>query len=292
MIRHTRRALLYTPGDDQHKIQKAASLDIDCICMDMEDGVAQSKKPEARSNIREALLSMDFGRSERLVRINPVHSGYAQLDITHTIPSKPDGVVIPKVETGEEIRWVSSQISEIEKYYKLPIGEIGIIAIVESARGIINLPQISSADDRLQALIFGSEDLAVDIGAVRSQNGREIFYARSAIVLHAAAYHLQAIDQVYINFQDTEGLIKDSHEGMRMGYSGKQIIHPNQILPVQQAFTPSDQEIADALRMTAAFKESEQNGFGAFAIDGKMIDAPIIKSAQQILDRARAAGKL
>lgn len=290
MDNRARRALLYTPGDDQYKIKKASSLDVDCICLDMEDGVAQSRKAEARKNIREALSSIDFGRSERLIRINPPHSGYVETDISATIPARPDGVVIPKVETDDDIRWVSTQITKIEDEYDLPVGEIGIIAIVESAMGIINLPKIASADHRLRALVFGSEDLAVNIGAQRSKEGSEIFYARSAVILHAAAYSLQAIDQVYIDFQDTEGLFKEAQEGYQLGYSGKQIIHPNQINPVQQAFTPSESEIESARRLIEAYEEFERNGVGAFALEGKMIDAPIIKSAQRILDRARAAG--
>ena len=171
-------------------------------------------------------------------------------------------------------------------------GEIIIIAVVETARGILNLPEIIGADPRLQALIFGAEDFASDLGATRTPEAWEVFYARSAIVTHAAAANLQAIDQVFINFNDTEGLIHDARQGVNMGFSGKQIIHPKQVQPVQEVYTPSDEAVEYALRIMEAFKSSQDAGKGAFALDGKMIDAPIIKSAQRVLEKARAAGKI
>ena len=157
---------------------------------------------------------------------------------------------------------------------------------------MINLAQIAEADSRLQALIFGSEDLAGDIGAVRSRESWEVFYARSAVVTHAAAFDLQAIDQVYLDFDDMDGLVRDCKFGVQLGFSGKQIIHPNQVNPVQDAFTPSDEAIAHALRLLEAFSSQQQSGRGAFAMDGRMIDAPIIKAAERVLERARAAGKV
>lgn len=287
-----RRALLYMPGDEINKIRKATTLGVDCICMDMEDGVAVNRKGVARETIVEALRTLDFGRAERLVRINPVGSGLEIEDLRDALEGHPDGIVVPKVETQDQIRWVSQSIASAEKKNGWPSGEKSLIVIVETARAMINLAQIAGADSRLQALIFGSEDLAGDIGAVRTREGWEVFYARSAVVTHAAAFGLQAIDQVYLDFQDTEGLIRDCQFGAKLGYSGKQIIHPNQVVPVQTSFTPSDDAIAHALSLMEAFEAHQQSGRGAFALDGKMVDAPIIKSAQRVLERARAAGKI
>lgn len=287
-----RRALLYMPGDDMHKIQKAITLDVDCICMDTEDGVAINRKNEARLTIAEALRNLDFGRSERLARINPVGSGLESIDLHTIVPAHPDGIVVPKVENADQIRWVSQQIRLMEEEQGWVPGQICLIAIVETALGIVNLPQIAGADPRLQALIFGAEDLASDLGARRTREGWEVFYARSAVVLHAAAFGLQAIDQVYIDFQDTEGLLKECRQGVQMGFSGKQVIHPNQVSVVQAAFTPDDETITNALRLIAAFEEHQKAGRGAFAMNGKMIDAPIIRNAERILERARAAGKI
>lgn len=287
-----RRALLYMPGDDRHKIEKAATLGVDCVCMDMEDGVAPNRKAQARAQIASALVEVNFTRSERLVRINAIGSGMEQDDLTAVLPGHPDGVVIPKVNSADPIEWVSARIAEAEHQYGWPAGGIGIIAIVESARGIVQLAQIAAADPRLQALVFGAEDLAGDIGARRTPEAWEVFYARSALVTHAAAYDLQAIDMVFVDFHDPVGLRQEAEFGAQLGFSGKQIIHPSQVIPVQTAFTPSEETILQAERIVQAAQENQQAGRGAFALDGKMVDAPIIKAAERTLERARAAGKI
>lgn len=287
-----RRALLYMPGDDMHKIRKATTLGVDCLCMDMEDGVAFNQKSTARETISEALQSLDFGDAEKLVRINPVGSGLESDDLAAVITAKPDGIVIPKVSNPQDIRWVSDQITPVEESHNWPLHGIGLFIIVETSLGIVNLTGLANADPRLRVLIFGAEDLAVDLGAKRTHEGWEIFYARSALVLHASAFGLQAIDMVYTDFEDLDGLIKEAEQGSHMGFAGKQIIHPNQVTPVQTAYTPSDEEIAQALHIRDAFDAHQKAGLGAFAVNGKMIDAPIVKLAEQVLARAQAAGKL
>ena len=280
------------PGDDLRKIRKATTLNVDCVCMDMEDGVALNRKAEARQTIAEALQSLDFGRSERLARINAIGSGFEAKDLATVLPARPDGIVIPKVESAEQIRWVSGIIAGHESQNGWQAGGICLLVVVETARGIVNLAQIAAADGRLQGIIFGAEDFAGDIGATRTPEGWEVFYARSAVVTHAAAFNLQAIDMVYIDFNDLEGLRREALEGARLAYAGKQVIHPNQVAPVQQAFTPSDEAIAYARRVIQAFEENQQAGKGAFALDGKMIDAPILKAAERVIALAGAAGKL
>lgn len=287
-----RRALLYMPGDDERKIRKATTLGADCVCLDMEDGVALSRKDEARDLIPRMLAELDFGQTERLVRINPVGSRMETDDLRAGLDVRPDGIVIPKVESGDAIRWASAAIAAVERAQGWPVGGIVIIVLVETALGIVNLRDIASSDPRLQGLIFGAEDLAGDIGAVRTREGWEVFYARSAVVTHAAAFGLQAIDMVYIDYKDGEGLVRESAEAARMGYAGKQVIHPNQIAPVQGAFTPDDAAISHALRVMNAMREHQEAGKGAFSLDGKMIDMPLVKAAERVLARARAGGKV
>jgi citrate lyase beta subunit len=279
------------PGDDLRKIRKATTLDVDCVCLDLEDGVAANRKEAARATVASALRELDFARSERLARINPVGSGLESADLAAALSGRPDGIVIPKVEDADAVRWASAQIAAAERANGWPAGGIGLIVMVETARGIVNLAQIAGAEPRLQALIFGAEDLAGDTGAVRTREGWEVFYARSAVVTHAAAFDLEAIDMVYIDFQDTPGLTQEATQGAQLGFAGKQIIHPNQIEPVQAAYTPSDEAIAYAMRVMQAYDRHQAEGRGAFALDGKMIDAPVMKAAQRILVRARAAGK-
>ncbi len=287
-----RRALLYVPGDDLRKIQKAAALGADCVCLDMEDGVAATRKITARLTIAEALPELDFGRSERLVRINGLGPGLEQADLQAAAAARPDGIVLPKVDDAHAVQWADQELSRAEQEFGWPAGGIILIAIVESARGILNLAEIAGASPRLQALIFGADDLAVDIGAQRTPQGWEVFYARSALVTHAAAFGLQAIDMVYGDFNDLEGLQREALQGAQLGYSGKQVIHPNQVAPVQAAFTPSDQAIAEALTILQADEIKQASGIGAFAMQGKMVDAPIVKAARRIVERGRAAGKI
>lgn len=288
---HSRRALLYMPGDDRRKIEKATTLGVDCICMDMEDGVAITRKQEARAVIAQAMKELDFGHSERCIRINSFGSGFEKFDVAAAVATNPDAIVVPKVETPQQVREISEYIEMYELSARMEVGTIRILVGVETAKGILNLKEIAGADRRLEAIIFGAEDYAASIGATRTKEGTEVLYARSAVVTACAANEMQAIDMVYIDFRDSEGLRLEAEEGARLGFSGKQIIHPNQVEPVQAAFTPSDEAIEYAQRVVRAFAASQKEGRGAFALDGKMIDMPLLKNAQKVLDRAKAAGK-
>ena len=287
-----RRALLYMPGDDLRKMRKATTLNVDCVCLDLEDGVAANRKAEARGTLAAALRELDFGRAERLARINPLGSGLEADDLAAVLAGRPDGIVLPKVEDAEPVLWASAEIEAVERHNGWPVGGIHLIVLVETARGIVNLARIAGAGERLQALIFGAEDLAGDIGALRTPAAWEVFYARSAVVTHAAAFGLQAIDMVFIDFKDLPGLVQEAAQGAQLGFAGKQVIHPDQVEPVQNAFTPDDPAIAYALRVVEASRQHQAEGFGAFALDGKMIDAPVVKAAERVLARARAAGKI
>lgn len=289
---HSRRALLYMPGDDRRKIEKATTLGVDCICMDMEDGVAITRKTEARAVIAQAMKELDFGKSERCIRINSFGSGFEKFDLAAAVATNPDAVVVPKIETGRQVREISEYVEMYELSSKMEVGSIRMLVGVETAKGILNLKEIAEADKRLEAIIFGAEDFAASIGATRTKESTEVLYARSAVVTACAANELQAIDMVYIDFRDVEGLRAEAEEGARLGFSGKQIIHPNQVEAVQEAFTPSDDAIEYAQRVVRAFSASQREGKGAFALDGKMIDMPLLKNARKVLDRAKAAGKI
>ena len=288
---HPRRALLYMPGDDWKKITKSVTLGVDSICMDMEDGAALNRKAEARATIVKALQALDFGKSEKLVRINSVGSGFEKDDLGAVLPYRPDGIVIPKVESIDHIEWASRIIEAAELKYGWPINSIRILIGVETAKGILNLREIA-AHPRLDAIIFGGEDFAASVGATRTKDAIEILYARQAVVVACAAFDLQAIDIVTLDFKDIDSLRAESEFGAQLGYSGKQIIHPAQVEPVQAAFTPNDDAIAYAKRIVETFEASQKEGKGAYSLDGKMIDMPLLKSAQKVLARAAAAGKI
>ena len=283
----SRRALLYMPGDNWKMITKSVTLGVDSICMDMEDGTAVSRKAEARATIAKALQELDFGVSEKLARINSVDSGWEKDDIDAVLPYHPDGIVIPKVESFEHVEWASQIIEAAELKYGWPINSICILIGVETAKGIMNLKEIAS-HPRLDAIIFGGEDFAASIGATRMKDAIELLYARQAVVVACATFDLQAIDIVTIDYKDIEALRIESEFGARLGFSGKQIIHPAQVEPVQTAFTPNDEAIAYAKRIVETFEASQKEGKGAYSLDGKMIDMPLLKNARKVLERAKA----
>lgn len=287
---HSRRALLYMPGDNWKMITKSVTLGVDSICMDMEDGTAINKKAEARATIAKALQELDFGASEKLARINSVGSGWEQEDIEAVLPHHPDGIVIPKVESFEQVEWASRIIEDAELQNGWKVNSIRILIGVETAKSILNLKEIA-AHPRLDAIIFGGEDFAASIGAVRTKDAVELLYARQAVIVACAAYDLQPLDIVTIDYKDLEALKVESEFGARLGFSGKQIIHPNQVQVVQEAFTPSDEAITYARRIVETFEASQKEGKGAYSLDGKMIDMPLLKNAQKVLARANAAGK-
>ncbi|HXF61602.1 MAG TPA: CoA ester lyase [Caldilineaceae bacterium] len=295
-----RRALLFIPGDSERKIAKGATLGVDSIILDLEDAVAPAHKAAAREQVRRALLSgpLRAAPSERLVRVNAAPAGdraalemQAQ-DIALTVQGHPDGYLIPKVEAARDVARVADMLLAHEAVLGLPLGQIKLLALIESTRGVVHLQEIAQADERLVALLFGAEDLAADLGAVRSAAGDEVAYARSAVALYAAAFGLQAIDTPFVDLADLDGLRAEAQQAARMGYSGKLAIHPAQIAPIVEAFTPGEAEIEAARRLIAAYQAHQQQGAGVFAYGGKMVDRPMLRAAERVLARARAAGKL
>lgn len=277
----SRKAFLYVPGSDLHKIEKAASLGADCVVLDLEDGVAEPSKDAARLIVAEALEKIDFGSSERVVRVNGFASGRTEADLKAVLPGKPDAVLLPKLEREKQLLSLDSLLH--------PYPEIALLAIVESALGMVNLEDICRAGERvprLQGLVFGAEDFTADMGATRTPGGTELLYARSCLVMYAAAFGLQAIDMVTINFKEPEVLEQEALQGAQMGYSGKQVIHPAQVGPVQRIFTPSEKEIAAARQIIDEAKRYAAEGKGAFTLNGQMVDRPVIKRAETVLARA------
>jgi citrate lyase beta subunit len=289
--KRVRRSLLFMPGDDFKKISKGAALDVDAVIMDLEDGVAMNRKEEARQTVLRALQELDFARTERLVRINPPVKGLQAEDIAATIYGQPDGYVLPKLESARELQQVAHTIWQYELTIGIDVRSTRLLAIIETAKGIANLREIAQADERLDALVFGAEDLVGSIGAVRSEAGSEVFYARSAVVIHAAAFELQAIDTPYITLRDEDGLRADAMKAMHMGYTGKLAIHPEQVPIISEVFTPTDSQIKQAKDLIAAHDEYQASGTGVFVFKGKMVDMPMIRAAERVLEKARAAGK-
>ena len=238
----------------------------------------------------QALQSMGFGGSERLVRMNPVGGELAAYDLAAVLPGRPDGLVIPKVEFAEQIQAVAETLSIEERRRGWPAGGIKLLPIIETALGVMNVGELALADERVDALLFGAEDLAGDMGAVRTTAGWEVFYARSAVVTAAKAYRLQAIDQVCFDLNDLTGFEAECLFGRQMGYDGKMVIHPRQVEPAHRIFAPSPEEIERAQRILSAYAEQQAAGVGAFVLDGRMVDMPVVRAAENVVARAVAAG--
>ncbi|XP_048454259.1 citramalyl-CoA lyase, mitochondrial isoform X1 [Rhincodon typus] len=287
-----RRAVLYVPGNDERKLHKITSLDVDCVVLDCEDGVALNKKEEARLTIAEMLSRPHVGRTDLCVRINSVSSGLAELDMEVILQSKelPPTLMLPKVETVEEIKWFADRFTKYSKgrTFKEPMN---LITFVETAVGLLNFKAGceeaqhlgSRAGFQLDGVVFGSDDFCASIGATRTKDAQELVYARQKVVVTAKAFGLQAIDLVYIDYKDDDGLCRQSREGALMGFTGKQVIHPRQIPIVQEAFSPSPERVKWARELIEAFEEYQKLGKGAFTFHGSMIDMPSLKQAQNII---------
>ncbi len=281
-----RRSLLFAPGDDLRKLSKAARCNADCVILELEDGVAPNRKADARQTVIETLRTVDFGRRERLIRVNGTATPFFEADLRQTIGAHPDGYVLPKVESADEIKRISDFLGAAEREYGWEPESIALLILIESPRGLLNLREICEADSRLRAIFFGAEDYANLVGAQRTREATEVLFARSAVVNACGAFGLQPIDMVFIDFNDDAGLEAECKLGRGLGFVGKQVIHPRQIDIVNNTFSPSEAELAWARRVVEGFARSAAQGAGAFALDGKMIDMPIARQAERILAMA------
>ncbi len=285
-----RRSRLYVPGNNPKMIPPAGLYCSDVISLDLEDSVGPEFKVDARMLVSEALKVIDFGPcTEVTVRINPLSTPWGKWDIEQVVCEKLDGIYIPKVESVEDVIQVDELVTRMEGRKGLEIGRIKLFATMETAKGIINAPDIAKASKRLEGITIGGEDLTADLGGERSADGLAINTARSLILLAARAAGIQAIDTVYSDFEDEEGLRKETTMIKKMGFDGKACIHPLQIDVIHDVFNPTQEEIRYAVRVTGAIEEARKKGSGVIALGKKMVDRPIVMKAERILARARAA---
>ncbi|KAI7850368.1 Pyruvate/Phosphoenolpyruvate kinase-like domain-containing protein [Circinella umbellata] len=285
----SRRALFYVPGSDERKIHKSISVGADCIVYDLEDSVSLNKKGTARHMVIDALEASEHGKAEKVVRINAVGSGLELDDLNVILHSKRlQAIVIPKVQSAKDIHFVSQMIDAVAVESQRE--RIKLIASVESALGIMNIKEIAQADPRLDALIFAAEDYCADLGLIRTGTRKEMLFARQMIVNAATAYGLQSLDLVCVDFQNPEVLKEECKEGREFGFTGKQAIHPAQIDVIQEMYLPDPIDLKRAVKILQGFEHYDERGIGAFDLDGKMIDMPVVKWAQKVVSRAKAGG--
>ena len=285
-----RRSVLFTPGDNEARMQKALTLGADTVCFDLEDAVAPANKELARATVVKVLQAAPPSTSERCVRINALQTDEWRRDIQVVMDAQPQTIMVPKAEDPTAIVRLSQELNEEESRAGLRPGQTKFLLIFETARGVLRSLDVAlAAGPRLAGVLFGAEDLAADVGLVRTRDSAEVLMARSHVALTAAACHVPAVDQVFIDIKDLAGLENEARQARVLGYAGKMAIHPEQLAPIHRAFTPSTSEVERALRLLAA---AQATGGGAFAFEGRMIDAPLLLQAQRIVNTARRAGLL
>lgn len=270
-----RRSVLFSPGDDAAKLRKALEGNADVVVYDLEDAVGPDAKSAARETVREVLDDVLPAACEVCVRVNPVGSGAAaDLDAVLDGPS-PDSVMLPKTSAAADVRKLRSML-------RARGADRPVLALVESAAGVLHAEEIAAVD-ATDALVFGAEDLAGDIGATRTPSGTEVSHARQHVVLAARAAGVTPIDTPYLDFSDPDGLRDETQTAIGLGYDGKLAIHPAQVPVINEAFAPDADEVAWAERVLDARDAADG---GVFVVDGEMVDAPGVKQAERILARA------
>jgi citrate lyase subunit beta/citryl-CoA lyase len=284
-----RRTRLYLPGNNPDLMINAGLFGSDCLILDLEDSVAPQEKAAARHLVRHALAALEWGGSEVIVRINSLRTPFGQQDLEMIVPLAPDAILIPKCESRQDVLDVESTVAELERKAGLDI-KIQFMPLIESSLGVWQSLEIAQASTRNVALCFGAEDFTADIGAERTVEGKESFVGRSMVLLAARAAGLQALDTVFSNVQDEQGLLQSTREAIALGFEGKGVIHPGQIKPIHQVFCPTAEQIARAQGIVAAMEEARAKGSGVIAVGSKMIDAPVVLRAERTLAMAKAYG--
>jgi citrate lyase subunit beta/citryl-CoA lyase len=278
-----RRSVLFSPGDEPELMRKAPGTGADTVVFDLEDAVAPERKAAAREAVNDVLTDPSFDPDcEVCVRVNPDRE-VATEDVEGITAGSPriDSVMVPKAESAADVYDLAGAIEE--RGYELPV-----LAICESAAGILGAEGIAAADP-VGAVLFGAEDLSADIGATRTEEGVEVSHARQHVVLAAGAAGVDAIDTLVTDIGATDRLRSETEFARRLGYDGKIAIHPAQVGVINEAFTPAPDEVEWARTVLSAAEEAEADGRGVFRVDGEMIDAPLIARAEDVLERHRAA---
>lgn len=278
-----RRCMLFMPGNNPGNIINAAVFGADSIILDLEDAVAHAEKESARILTRFALLELDFGAAEKIIRINGLDTPFWRDDLRAVIPAKPDVIMPPKIHCADDVRTIGDFISEIETGNGLKPGGIKLIPLIESARGVGAAPEIAGADPRVTALYLGAEDLALNLKAKRTPGGEEILYSRSRLVMAARAAGIDVLDTPFLNIQDGEGLAEDARRARNLGFSGKAAIYPMQIETINAVFSPTRDEYERAREVLETVREAEAKGKGVSVHNGKLLDGPLIAMAENIV---------
>lgn len=290
-MQRLRRTMMFVPGNNPGMMADAHIYGPDSIMLDLEDSVTMAEKDAARLLVYQALKTVDYGNTEMVVRINPLNTPYGKKDIEAVVKAGVDVIRMPKTETAEEVVEVEREIERVERELGC-VGRTKIMAAIESTLGIVNAYAIATASPRMMGIALGAEDYCANLKAQRTPGGDELRLARETIVVAARAAGIDALDTVYSNLNDMETFRQEVEYIKTLGFDGKSIINPRQIEIINEVFAPKEKEITKARAIIAAIKEAEAKGSGVIALNGKMIDRPVVIRAQRTINLAIASGIL
>ena len=285
-----RRSMLFVPGANAAMISNTFIYKPDSIMFDLEDSVALAEKDTARMLVAHALQHPLYRELETVVRVNPLASEFGLLDLNAVVRAGTDIVRLPKTDSAQDIIDMDAAITAIEKDCGRGVGSTQLLAAIESAQGILAVNDIAKASPRLMGIALGAEDYVRNMKTERSPEGIELLFARSSILHAARANGLMAFDTVYSDARNEEGFLREASLIKQLGFDGKSLINPNQIVLIHNLFAPTQKEVDHAERVIAAAEEAERNGSGVVSLNGKMVDSPIIERAKLVLQRAAASG--
>lgn len=282
--------MMFIPGNNPSMMTSGHMYGADSIMFDLEDSVAIKEKDSARLLVFNALQQIDYGTTETVVRVNSLDTSYGIKDIEAMVAAGIDIIRLPKTDDAQDVIDADNEITRVEKELGIEVGRTGLMAAIESAIGVINAYEIATASDRLIGVALGAEDFVTNMKTDRSASGVELLAARSNILLATRAAGVNALDTVYSDVNNEEGLIRETELIKQLGFDGKSVIHPGQIDIINKIYEPTQEEISYALRVVTAIKEAEERGSGVIAVDGNMIDGPIVDRAERTIQLAKAAG--
>jgi citrate lyase subunit beta / citryl-CoA lyase len=281
------RSFLFAPGNHARRVEKALTLPADAVILDLEDAVAISEKPATRELVINAFSQPRHGRL--YVRVNAYSTEWCYNDIVSIARPGLDGIILPKIESADQLRSVDWLMANLERDRGLPIGAIDLVPIIETAVGMRDIGAIAASGSRTKRLAFGAGDYTLDLGMVWSRDENELLPARSAVVMASRAAGIEPpLDTVWADLRDAEGFARSAECAAALGFQGKMCIHPDQIAATNAAFSPSPQQLAWAKRVVAAFETAEAQGLASIQIDGQFIDYPIVQRARQVVARGNA----
>ena len=285
-----RRSMLFLPGNTPNIIVNGEILGADAVILDLEDAVAPTEKDSARILVRNAIGRMGFGKCEVIVRINSIDTPFWRKDLDEIIPVHPSLIMPPKTGCAEDVRAVDAYITELEAKLGMEKNSVRLIPLIETALGVENAFEIARASDRVAAIFLGGEDLTADLHCKRTKEGNEINYARCRMVCAARAAGVEVYDTPFTDVNDDEGIRVDTEKAKSLGFTGKASISPRHVPVINEVFSPSQRGIDYAYEVMEAIRIAKEQGRGAIALRGKMIDAPIVNRAKQTIEAAEELG--